>query len=174
MSINNISVEVFVANECIYNGGNLYGSWIKLPISGAKLQEELNKMLGIDSECIIIDVKSDLNCSFKQTSDIYKLNEQLLSLKNADINVVEAILSYDSLSIDELVDIIKNKRYELYEDIRNEEDLGKKLYTEGKLTFKIPKDIASYIDFKAIGHDLCIKNQIHIIKEMGVAERIFI
>ncbi len=65
-----------------------------------------------------------------------------------------------------------NKNYRIYNNVTCEEELGRRLYKEGQLPFKIPIYLESYIDFKKLGHEACVKNAIRIIPEMKLAEKL--
>jgi hypothetical protein len=67
---------------------------------------------------------------------------------------------------------VLNKNYRIYNNVTCEEELGRRLYKEGQLPFKIPIYLESYIDFKKLGHEACVKNAIRIIPEMKLAEKL--
>lgn len=165
-------IEVYAANLNIYNSGNLFGFRLKLPMDEKDLKSQLESMLNGDEDCIILDAKTPFKCKIDKNSDILKLNRQLQKIRNVNPDTLEAISEYDDLTLDEIVDIVESKRYEIYKNIENEKDLGYELYKKNQLSFSIPQNLIKYIDFAAIGHDERIKKSIRLIPEMRIAERI--
>ncbi|MGE5629588.1 MAG: antirestriction protein ArdA [Caulobacteraceae bacterium] len=171
-SCKSTSVEVFVANLNIYNSGNIYGCWLKLPVEEKLLMSQMESILDDDKEYIILGIKAPFKCKISRNTDIYKLNQSLITIQQINPDTLQAVADYDNLNLDEILDIIEKNRYVIYNNVSNEKDLGYELYLKNQLPFNIPKYLVDYVDFEAIGHDECIKKSIHIIPDRHIAERI--
>ena len=169
---NLFSIKLYVVNSRFYYSGNLVGDWIKLPLENSILIKKLAEIQNGDNDYIVLGADAEFKCTIENDLDILELNRKLSKLTNVDVDALKAISEYDTLSLMRIVDIALNKKYIIYENVMGEEELGYKLYKDQQLPFDIPDYLAKYVDFKALGHAACIKESIHIIPSMHIAERI--
>jgi len=167
-------IKLGITNANYYESGMLVFNWIRLPVEEETLKKQLTALEIGKDECLVLDVQAPFKCTFHEGLDIFELNQKLNQLGAIDIDILKAISEYDTLPIIKIIDIALNKKYVIYENVLSEEELGRKLFKEHKLPFNIPKNLEKYIDFKAVGHDVCIKNSIHFIPELNIAETIMV
>jgi len=167
-----LSIKLYIVNAKFYNSGNLLGNWIELPAEDGILRAKLDEIQGRDDGYIVLKADAGIKCKTENDLDVFELNNKLKELKDSDISALKAVSEYETLPLMKIIDIVLNKKYIIYENVVGEEQLGYKLYKEQQLPFSIPDYLVKYIDFKAIGHETCIKQAIHIIPEMHIAERI--
>lgn len=172
LSENLFSIKLYIVNATFYNSGNLIGNWIELPTEDGILRKKIDEIQGGDDGYIVLQADAGFRCKIEEDLDVFKLNKKLNKLTDLDINMLKAVSEYDILPLMRIVDIVINKNYIIYEDVVGEEQLGYRLYKEHQLPFNIPEYLVKYIDFKAIGHETCMKESIRIIPEMHIAERI--
>ncbi|NLA87944.1 MAG: hypothetical protein GX847_11840 [Clostridiales bacterium] len=166
-------VKLYVANSYCYNCGMLLTNTIELPVEENDIRERLKEIQDNDSDgYIVLWGKAPFKCSFPHNLDILELNRKLKKLTNKDKNDMKAIARLGSFSIMNIINLVLNKNYIIYENVACEEDLGRKLYEEDRLPFEIPVYLEKYIDFKKLGHEVCEKNAIKIIPEMKLAEKL--
>jgi hypothetical protein len=167
-------VKLCVANSYYYNCGMLLTNSIDLPAEENELREKLKEILDEDgNDYIVIKGETQFRCNIPQNLDIFEINKKLSKLTDEDKNILKAISEIGNFSIMSIVDQVLSKKYKIYENVTSEEDLGRKLYQEDQLPFKIPIYLENYIDFRKLGHDVCVKNSIRIIPEMKLAERLY-
>jgi hypothetical protein len=165
-------VKLCVANSFYYDCGMLLTNSIELPTEEDAIREKLKEIQSEDDNgYIVLRGESQFICSIPKQLDIFELNKQLKSLTDRDKDVLKIISKLDKFSITGIVDQNLRKKYRIYENVTCEEDLGRRLYQEDQLSFRIPKCLENYIDFKKIGHEACEKYSIRIIPEMKLAER---
>ena len=174
LSKNLLSVKLFIVNSRFYNSGNLVGDWIELPMEDGILRERVNEIQNGDDNYIVLQANAQFKCTVENDLDVFNLNKKLKMLTDSDVNILKAVSEYEILPLIRIVDIVLNKKYVIYDNVMGEEQLGYKLYREQQLPFNIPDYLSKYIDFKAIGHEACMKESIHIIPEMHIAERILL
>lgn len=167
-----LSVKLYIANSSFYDSGNLVGNWVLLPLEEGILRKKLDEIRSGDDGYVVIGVKAPFKCTIENNIDVLELNRKLNRLTNDDAGALMAISEYDTLTLNRIIDIALNKKYVIYENVIGEEELGYKLYKEQKLPFDIPDYLVKYVDFKALGHEVCEKEAIHIIPEMRIAERL--
>jgi hypothetical protein len=168
-------VKLYVANSYYYNCGMLLTISLELPTDESKLKETLKEIQTDDSNGYIVTRgETQFKCSIPQDLDIFELNRKLKKLTDKDKVILNMISRLGIFSLTSLVDQVLSGNYKIYENVTCEEDLGRKLYKEGLLPFRIPVYLENYIDFRKLGHDACVKNSILIIPEMNLAERLCI
>lgn len=174
MSQNLSKVRIGITNADYYDSGILVLHWIQLPMEAKALEKKMADWEIPKGDYLVIEVQAPFKCSFESNLDIFELNRKLNQLRPLNMDVLKAISEYDTLPINTIIDIALNKRYIIYENVINEEELGRKLFLEQKLPFEIPKHLEKYIDFKALGHDACLTKSIHFIPELNLAETILL
>jgi antirestriction protein len=176
-------IRIYVANLAKYNAGELVGEWIDLPatdldetldrISGRRIEtvcdscghgEEGESITGKCEECgsegLTERTKEgdelaihDYEAPFKigEYDSIEELNELAERLEDVDEDVFEAISKATDYAPSQVIDIIDQGDYSLYYGELS--DVAAQMVDEG-LFGEIPKAIANYIDYEAIGRDL--------------------
>ncbi|ATW25754.1 antirestriction protein ArdA [Candidatus Formimonas warabiya] len=166
-------IKLGITNANYYNCGLLVINWIELPTEEEILRKKLAEMeIDQDDDYIVLEVNAPFKCTFPDHLDIFELNNKLNRLGCLDPAILTAISKYDTLPLMRIVDIALDKKYVIYENVTNEEDLGRRLYQEHQLPFQIPKDLEKYIDFQTLGHEACLKDAIRFIPDMHIAEKI--
>jgi len=167
-------VKIGITNANYYDSGVLVFNWVQLPMEEELLEKQLSAFEIGKDECLVLEIQAPFKCTFEKDLDIFELNRKLTKLGSINPEILKAISEYDTLSLMSIIDIALKKKYVIYENVANEEDLGRKLFLENRLPFNIPKNLVKYIDFKAVGHDACLKNSIHFIPELNIAETIYL
>lgn len=168
-------VKLYVANSYYYNCGMLLTVSLELPTDESKLKEMLKEIQDEDGNGYIVTRgETQFKCSIPQDLDIFEINRKLKKLTDKEKDILKIISRIDIFSLTSLVDQVLSGNYKIYENVTCDEDLGRKLYQEDLLPFKIPIYLENYIDFKKLGHDVREKNSILIIPEMKLAEKLCI
>ncbi|MEL7564427.1 MAG: antirestriction protein ArdA [Dehalobacterium sp.] len=165
-------IKVGITNASYYDSGVLVYNWIQLPTEEKILRKQLADFEIEKDDCLVLDIQAPFKCTFEKNLDLFELNKKLNQLGPISQDILKAISEYDELSLTKIIDIALNKKYIIYEDVINEEELGRKLFLEHQLPFNIPQYLEKYIDFKAVGHDACLKKSIHFIPKLRIAETI--
>ena len=152
-----MEIRIYVANLAAYNEGRLVGDWLTLPMDEEELTEAIKKILGKDEEWAIHDYEAPF--SIHEYDSPYELNKLLEDLEDIDEeeDVIRAIA--DIVDKDELFQILKDQSYSFIRDVHDEQDLALKIDQEYfPFDFEaVDKAGASgYLDYEAIGHDLCL------------------
>ncbi|MBP8893094.1 MAG: antirestriction protein ArdA [Saprospiraceae bacterium] len=155
-------IKIYIANLGKYNEGCMVGEWFELPYSG----EEWDKLLkDIDinkkyEEFFIADVDceiSSISKSISEYSNITELNElaeRLESLEKWEVDKFSAITESEHYSIEDLVNITYNLDcWELYPDVKDDEDLGEYFFYELQ-AIEISDKVVGYFNFERYGSDI--------------------
>jgi hypothetical protein len=165
-------VKLYVANSYFYNCGMLLTSTIVLPADESDVSEKLREIQGEEeNDYIVLRGETQFRCEIPQNFDILEVNKKLRKLTEKQIEDLKVISRLGSFSIMSILDQVLSGNYIIYDNVTSEEELGRRLYREGRLPFKIPIYLEDYIDFKKLGHEACVKNSIRIIPEM-LAEKL--
>lgn len=139
-----------------YNRGDFEAEWISLPADIEDLQEVVMRHTnGGQTDYAIYDYMTDLAVEIDKHSDVFKLNElveRLCSLKEWELEVVEAYLEATGGTLEEAVRCVETEAYNMYE-ARNEKELGYYLVERVLVWVKVPKELRNYLDYEAIGRD---------------------
>lgn len=167
-------VKLYVANSYYFNCGMLMTDSIELPADEKIIREKLKDIEAEDDNgYIVLRSETQFKCSIPRNLDILEMNKKLKKLSDKDKDVLILISRLGNFSLMSIINQVLNKNYEIYENITCEEDLGRKLYQDDQLPFKIPTYLVNYIDFKKLGHEACVKDSIRIIPEMKLAEKLY-
>jgi hypothetical protein len=166
-------VKLYVANSYYYNCGLLVTNTIELPADEHEIREKLKEIQDEDGNgYVVLRGEAQFTCSIPRNLDILEINRKLKILTDKDKEDLKLISKLGSFSIMSIINQVLNKNYKIYENVTSEEDLGRKLYHEDQLPFKIPFYLENYIDFRKLGHEACVNNSIRIIPEMKLAEKL--
>lgn len=166
-------VKLCVANSYYYDCGMLLTVTIELPADENNLREKLEDIqVDGDTGYIVLRGETQFKCSIPKNLDIFETNRKLNKITGKEKKDLKALSKLDGFSLPSIIDKVLSKDYEIYENVTTEEELGRKLYQEDQLPFKIPIYLENYIDFEKLGHEACVKNSIRIIPEMKLAEKI--
>lgn len=156
-------IEAYVTNLGKYNEGELIRKCIELPI-GEEEFEEVLKEIGVDGENYEEYFFSDYNYNdienlyLSEHESIEYLNEIAENLENLryyDIDVFNAIAQYFGVGYALEFNI---DDYNLYKDIKDEEELGR--YYADEVYFddiKTGSILHNYIDYESFGRDIAIE-----------------
>lgn len=161
-------IEAYITNLGKYNEGVLAGEFLKLPATMEDLQALLSR-IGVDGrryeEVFITDYDSRVDglCPrLGEYEDVDELNYLAALLEDLDgwgeLPKFEAALALgdDTGSMKDLINLAQNLDcYDLYPDIKNEEDLGRYCMDEFSL-LDIPEDIEPYFNYEAYGRDISL------------------
>lgn len=160
-------INIYLANLSEFNSGNDVGEWIELPT--VDLEEQIQEILGDDEEYIILDAECDF-LEVDEYENIYNLNELALSISNLrsyERRVLKSILFIES-DIYKALNILKEQRYVLYEDVCDDDDLGQYLLDNDY--YNVDDSIRSYIDTESLGRDFAINHNMLYTKENTAIE----
>jgi len=164
-------VKLLVANSYFYNCGMLVITSIELPADENEIRKKLKEIQAEDSnDYVVLRGDAQFKCTIPGNLNILEVNEKLKALTAKDKEDLKLVSQLGNFSITSIINQVLSKNYKIYANVSSEEDLGRKLYQEGQLPFKIPVYLEDYIDFKKIGHEACLKNSIRIIPDIKVAE----
>ena len=153
-------LKIYIANLAKYNEGILKGEWLELPADEETIKETLEKVLGNDEEYAIHDFESDIDgVNVKEYSNVYSLNVLAERLEKAEEEHGSDLLSAairEFSDIDEALEKLDAGDFSYYVNIDSKEDLGYAVVDEG-LMGDIPKHLKNYIDYEAIGRDMCLE-----------------
>lgn len=163
-------IEAYVCNLGKYNEGVLAGEPLRLPATADSIGSLLSR-IGVDGkryeEIIIMNYKTPvkgLSSLLGEYEGIDELNYLAALLKGLDkdgqLDKFEAALALGEHtdSVKDLINLTQNLDcYDLYPEVKNEEDLGYCLINETGLP--IPAEIKGYFDYEAYGRD-CAMNEI--------------
>lgn len=144
-------MKVYLTNLGKYNEGYLIGKWIELPIDEDDLLETLSE-IGINEEyeeTFITDYE-DSPIKIEEYDQIMELNqiaEAYEELDDQEKEVFEYLVNYLKYRWQEAEEVIKEGRYTIYTDIKDEMALGYEIAQ----SWDIPEYLLSYIDYQAIG-----------------------
>ncbi len=161
--------EAHVTNLGKYNEGVLAGEPLSFPASPQAVQTLL-KDIGVDSiryeEFFITSFDGDVLGLYDYLGEYENLDElnhlaRLLSeLPQNELEKFEAALHIGThtSSVADIINLVQNLEcFEFYQDIENEEDLGR-YYTED---LAIPAELKDYFDYEAYGRDASINEGGH-------------
>jgi antirestriction protein len=148
-------MNVYVENLAKYNEGELdSGDWITLPMNSIDLQEAIEAILGDDEEYAIHDFESDLTYEVGRYDDIFSLNDTLEAIENADIELLNAIMSVTGEDVEGAYAIIQDGDYMMLHSVNSEEDLGYEFLEMTGEYHQMSETIQRYFDFAKFGRDL--------------------
>lgn len=158
-------MKIYVSNLGKYNEGELVGAWITLPISEEDLQKALTNEVGINEqyeEYAIHDFECDfMNISeYSSISELNELAELLEGLEEYEEKTLMAVIEwgYYGKDINEAIESID--RFNLYEDIQTDHDLGYYYINEaGIYDLEAMGSLANYINYEAFGRDIHLENE---------------
>lgn len=146
-------MKVFLTNLGKYNEGYLVGEWLELPATDELISDTLDR-IGINAEYeeFFITDYEDSPVKINEFDNIKKLNflaEKFESLSDTDQKILEYLLNYENLGIDEALTELEKGNYTYYSDVEDEESLGHAIAED----WTIPEYLLNYIDYEAIGRD---------------------
>lgn len=159
--------RIYVANLGAYNRGCLVGKWIDLPSDD--IMGEIQSMLESDEsiasrnfseedeEWAIHDYELDIKgYKVSEYEDVEALNDligEFDSLSLYEQNKVQAILEIWGGELEDAINNVDD--YNLYEDIEEDEDLGRYWVEEsGAYDLSAMGNLANYFDYEAFGRDI--------------------
>lgn len=150
------TVKVFITDLARYNGGELHGEWVSLPMDGNELEEKIDDILGDNEEYFITDYETDFELSIGEYTNVYKLNEELEELEylgEHEQSKVKALLEWGVYK--DFFEAVENmEKYTLNENIKSESDVGYDWIDN--IGTDIDDFLIGYIDVKRLGKDLSI------------------
>lgn len=159
-------IKLYIANLGKYNEGYMIGEWFELPYSNEEWDKLLER-IGIDEqyeEFFIADVDCEIysipRCigEYSNIQELNELAERLQSLEKWEINKFSAITESEHYNIEDLIKITYNLDcWDLYPDVKNDEDLGEYFFYELQ-AIEIPDSVIGYFDFERFGHDLFLSS----------------
>lgn len=160
-------LEICVTNLGKYNEGDLVFARLALPCGEEELIAALCS-IGIDGvryeEWFISDTDTDIDGlhdligEYENFEELNELADKLDSLNKWEVNMVEAVLEAESLSLEELNRILDDgfDGFQLYQGVDDVEGLGR-YYIEECGALDIPDHIQPYFDYEAYGRDVSLE-----------------
>ncbi len=163
------SIGVYVTNLRDYTNGTLNGEWVRLPCSIEHMKEVFGRLRinNKDSESFVTDYDVPINEMYHSFGEFERLDElNYLAALMDDMSqheyekfeniVASGINSYFSAS--EYINLVMNMDNYQFIPAENEDELGR--YVSKNIILDLPQvngiDLASYIDYEAIGRDYSI------------------
>lgn len=155
--------KAFVTNMGEYNRGNIIGEWVNFPCEAEEWEKVLKRIgVGESEEFFFADYDSEIAGLTKELGetesyeDLQELAERLEGLEEWERDIFEASLEVESCKcatactwqIDTL------DKWQLYENVNSDEDLGAYYAEEGGTLNDVPKNLRYYFDFEAYGRDI--------------------
>lgn len=165
-------LKVFITNLGKYNEGELVGKWVELPVYDDDLAEILDEIqichddvkyynsVGAPYEEIFItdyecddipDLKID---EYTSIDELNELEEDLESLSEDEIDVINIIVNEAGDTVEEAMDIVNEDNYRIYYDCYNMTDVAYVIIEECGYLDDAPEMLARYFDYEAFGRDL--------------------
>lgn len=136
------------------------GGWIQLPTTKEVIDERITSFQFGEAEFEIMDIENPLPMSLGHYSDIYRLNEDLKTIQMFFESGKERLFFTAYAFRDEnlyyAIELLKKGNYEYYEDIEDEEELGRAVFECGRFGVNpddVPSKIKQVIDYESIGID---------------------
>ena len=177
-------MNIYLTNLGKYNEGFLIGEWVSLPVS----QEELKKVL----KRIKISNKPDANGNYYEEyfitdweCDYYNIGEyenidtlnkiasQVESLEDNEKEIVKALMSECSYTLDEAMEKVNNGDYRIYYNCEDMIDVAYEVVEECDYLRNIPENVARYFDYKAFARDLSIEGTYIFLEDKEVLEVLY-
>lgn len=179
----NSYLKVFLTNVNAYASGQLQGEWLSLPTDSETLQSVFREIgLADGGEYFITDYECSafpaLKACLGEYENLNELNYLAAKLqevaKEGNLEVFSAALELgkDTETVAELINLTENLDcYTLLPEVCDEESLGRYAVEIGAYDLDAMGDLAQYIDYEALGRDICI-NEGGQFTELGYIVRI--
>lgn len=166
----NVPFRAYITNLGKYTEGSLVGEWVDFPTTREKLQQTMNRIgigekradgtvyeeIFITDYVLNIEELSQLNLG--EYENINQLNYLAQKIDEIDDIWQDEFLAAAEIygtSIDQLINLTDNlDKFNLYTDVKNDEDLGRKLIDDGEK--QVPEWLEGYIDYESYGRDAAI------------------
>lgn len=162
-----MKIDAYLSNLGKYTSGWDAGDWIRLPITQQDFQQVCRR-IGLDGihyeEYFFPEYETDvpgLYDALPEFADISTLNYCAACVRKLDepsLNKLEAVLSVSGY-VSEPADIITLTRnldaFDVYSDVKNEEELGRYCINELKL-LRINEEISWYFNYELYGETYAI------------------
>lgn len=152
-----LSLKLFLGKPSI--GCGSVGFWITLPMSKTDLNSCMDSFYENYSREYIISSTEQYGyaevLTIGQYDDVFSVNDLLLkinSMNEYDMKLYLTILSHFDQDEKMADKFIKNKRFEYFEDVQDDESLGERII-EQKLLGYVPERLMSFINLEKIGHE---------------------
>ena len=173
-------LKIYITDIAAYNKGTLMGEWITLPIENDLLQKEVATILSNGAkycakeygyeeheEYFITDYEWDDVSLFDvdEYEDIYKLNEKLQLIEDADTQTLKAISFLLSEGIvKDFEDAISKADDVIIHTLTNMESIAYDLIQElYGADHNLPPIIANHIDYESIARDLELDGKYSVV-----------
>lgn len=150
-----VHVEVFVGK--VLNPAQ--GVWITLPVTNEALEEQIKTLEFGDSEFEIVDMKHDIPLNLGNYTDVYQLNQDLKvilgMMESGRDYLLYTAYAFKDNNLGYALELLEKGNYEFYENIINEDCLGRRVFQSGRLgdPKNISYQVERYLDYEKIGHD---------------------
>jgi antirestriction protein len=172
-------IKVWLGSLAAYNAGALVGRWVDLPKTDEELSEiieainkEAEEIDGVylSEEIDIFDFETEVDGIYNDLNrlglrEMNELAERLEGLDEYELKELAALIEGTD-SIEEALDIHEQGRAIIIHDIEDNDDLGR-AWVEELGGMEVPEHLVNYIDYEAIGRDLCFDGW--TITSQGVA-----
>lgn len=173
-------IKVWLGSLAAYNAGALVGEWVELPKTNEELTEiieginkEAEKVDGVylSEEIDIFDFDIEIDGIYNDLNrlGLRKMNElaeRLEGLDEYELDDVVALIEVTD-SIEEALEIYEEGRAIILHDIEDNNDLGR-AWVEELGGMEVPEHLVNYIDYEAIGRDLCFEGWTITSNEIAV------
>jgi hypothetical protein len=136
------------------------GGWITLPTKKEVIDEQITSFQFGDAEFEIMDVENSLPMKLGQYRDIYRLNEDLNIIRDFFEKGMERLLftayAFRDENLSYALQLLEKGNFEYYEDVVDEEELGRTVFESGRFGVnpdKVPAKVKQYMDYESIGLD---------------------
>ena len=153
------NTKIWVGSLAAYNGGELRGEWIELPLPNEELSDRIRHILQDDEEFDIFDtdITSDALRDLASRTSVGHLNkmvEEYEALDTWEKDVFEAIVEVHGMDVEEAFQIIANGDYIALTDVEDVNGLGHAYIDEGLFGHHIPEELDRYVCRTSLGEDL--------------------
>jgi antirestriction protein len=152
-------LDICIQNLGKYTEGELIYKWISLPVDEEEFRAAL-KEIEIDGEeyeeFFIADYEEFLGYQVGEYENFETLNnlaEEIISLKEYEIEALEAIIESESNDLENALEILQSGDYQFYPNLETLEELAEIMIDEGFFG-DIPENLVNYIDYEKLGRDL--------------------
>lgn len=164
-----MTMKIYLTNLGKYNGGELVGEWVSLPIDEEELNAVFDRIMICHDDKMYYDEVgcpyeeyfiTDYECDFYQIGeyeDLDSLNEMAEELKNLDDDqeeIVKIFMSEYGYSLEDAAEKVNNGDYIIYSNCDNMTDVAYQVVEECGYLNNIPETVACYFDYEAFGRDL--------------------
>lgn len=153
-------ITLWIANLGKYNEGDLVYAELNIPYGHGELEEVLEE-IGINEEYeeyFISDYETKLNIDIGEYTPVEQLNEKIKEIKSLtnDIDIINGIIEYKSSYLNDIIDTLKYKDYNIIHGVKHFWQVGLYL-AEEVYGFNTDSHLGKYLNYEKLWKDSDIK-----------------